>query len=526
MVMRSEPGSIAGTILIPTGITTTTQRRLFNAGLMIEDGDGKYRPYLAEAAPTLNTDSWRVTPDGRMETSYKLRPNLTWHDGQPLTAEDFVFARQVYSNENYGLARSVPHSLMDEVVAVDPQTVLIKWAQLNPDAGELDAEDFAPLPRTVLGPVFERERENLPNNAFWTTEFVGAGPYRIEKWEPGAYIEAVAFPGHAWGRPKIERLRLTWAADFNATLAHLLAGEADMPIDDSIRVEQGLVLERDWSARNGGTIEYRPKLPRFVQVQHREQYANPQAVRDVRVRRALAHAMDKSIINENLFEGKGVLTDSLIYPSLGYSPQVDQAVAKYPFDGRRTEALMTEAGFRKGGDGFYVAPTGGRLNLEIRNIQSAQNDAERSIISDGWRRAGFEVEEDVFTPVQTRDGQALGTFRSLSVTSASAQREGLNLQDFTINGISRPESRWTGQNRGGWVNESYDRAVQTFLTELDPNARNAAVVQAAKILSEDLGVIPLYFNPGVTAYISGLRGPNTKAADAEFSWNIHEWELR
>ncbi len=526
MVMRAEPGSVAGTILIPTGITTSTQRRLFNAGLTLKDADGHHRPYLAESVPTLNTDSWRVFPDGRMETTYQLKPNLTWHDGQPLTAEDFVFARQVYSSQDFGIAGSVPHSLMDEVTAPDPHTVVIRWSQAYPGAAELDMQDFAALPRGILSSVYERERGNLPNHSFWTYDFVGAGPYRIERWEPGAYIEAVAFSGHALGKPKVERLRLSWNSDFNATLANLLSGEADIPIDDSIRVEQGLVLERDWAARKAGTVQYRPQLPRFIQVQHREQYANPQAVRDIRVRRALAHAIDKPVINESIFEGKGLTTDSLIFPTLDYFALVDRAVAKYPYDLRRSDQLMAEAGFQKGGDGFYLTGSGTPLDLEIKNIQSTQNDAERSIIADSLRRTGWQMEEDAFAPVQNRDGQALGTFRSLSVTSAAAQREGLNLPDLTSNAVSRPETRWTGQNRGGWSNAAYDRAVQVFLTSLEPRERQEAVAQAARTLTEDLGVIPLHFNPGVIAYAAAVHGVAVRAPDAELAWNIHEWDLR
>lgn len=148
---------------------------------------------------------------------------------------------------------------------------------------------------------------------------------------------------------------------------------------------------------------------------------------------------------------------------------------------------MTEAGFTKDVGGFLVDRTGARLNLEVRNIQSAQNDAERSIIADGWRRAGFEIEEDIFTPVQNRDGQALGTFRSLSITSAAAEREGLALDDLNSESISRPETRWIGQNRGGWSNPAYDRAVDTFLTALDPRGQAQSVVDAVKVLTEDLG---------------------------------------
>ena len=72
--------------------TSAVQKRLFNASLSLMDSKGTIRPYLAEALPQLNTDTWKVLPDGRMETTYRLRSNLTWHDGQPLAADDFVFA--------------------------------------------------------------------------------------------------------------------------------------------------------------------------------------------------------------------------------------------------------------------------------------------------------------------------------------------------------------------------------------------------------------------------------------------------
>src|SRR5436190_2312962 len=186
VILRSEPGSVAGTILIPTGITNTTQRRLFNAGLALLDGDSKPRPYLAESLPTLNTDSWKVFPDGRMETTFRLRPDLTWHDGTALTADDFIFAQDVYRNRNYGLAGGVPYVFIDDVVAPDPRTVVFHFSQPYPDAAEFNQETMAPLPRHILQSVFEREPENLPNQLFWTSEYVGAGPYKVENWQQGA----------------------------------------------------------------------------------------------------------------------------------------------------------------------------------------------------------------------------------------------------------------------------------------------------------------------------------------------------
>lgn len=95
IAVRVEPASVAGRAFREQSVALYTPKRLFNADLAILDERGLPRPYLAEALPQLNTDSWRVYPDGRMETTYRLKPNLTWHDGVPLVADDFVFARRV-----------------------------------------------------------------------------------------------------------------------------------------------------------------------------------------------------------------------------------------------------------------------------------------------------------------------------------------------------------------------------------------------------------------------------------------------
>ena len=74
--------------------------------------------------PELGTNSWQVFPDGTMETTYQLRPNLTWHDGAPLTAEDFVLAWQVYLHPALGNFETKPENLMESVVAADPRDLV------------------------------------------------------------------------------------------------------------------------------------------------------------------------------------------------------------------------------------------------------------------------------------------------------------------------------------------------------------------------------------------------------------------
>lgn len=529
MITRAEPTSLSGTLLANTGLGQGVARRLTNASFSLADADDNAHPYLAEALPQLHTDSWRVFPDGRMETTYRLKPDLAWHDGAPLGAADFAFAADVYRHADFGSASLLPHTLVEEMTAPDPRTVIIRWRGSYPGAGTLafgagaGSAGFTPLPRHALQRTFRDDRESFLQVPFWTADYVGSGPFRVDRWEPGAFLEVVAFDRHPPSRPRIDRIRLVFMSDPNAALATLLAGEAHMAVDDSIRIEQGLVLKREWEARGTGSVQFRPLSGRTVRPQHRTEFAQSAAILDVRVRRALAHGIDKQAINEALLSGAGTIAKRLIPPTESYYAEVERAVPHSPFDPRRSEDLMREAGFGKDRDGFFSGTPEGRLGFEVRNNASGQNDAERAILADGWRRIGFDMQEAVF-PVQGRDTQALSTYRSLA-TTGGVTGDGL-LRNFTTSNVSSAANRWIGQNRGGWTNAEYDRLVEGAFTTLDREERIRSIVQATRIISEEAAVIPLYYTPSVLSYVSGLKGVSVRSLNVDPEWNVYEWEFR
>src|SRR5436309_5121089 len=142
LLTRAEPATLAlkapaGAGGQAPGLSVDSVVRPFNARLDILDAHGNPTPYLAEALPELSTDSWHVFADGRMETSYRLKANITWHDGTPLSAADFVFAWRVYTTPELGLAVTLPQSLMEEVTAPDARTLVVRWRRLYPQASPL-----------------------------------------------------------------------------------------------------------------------------------------------------------------------------------------------------------------------------------------------------------------------------------------------------------------------------------------------------------------------------------------------------
>ncbi len=528
MGARSELPSLAAKPLTVLGLTNGTTSRLFNAGLALTDERGVAHPYLAEALPQLNSDSWRVFPDGRMETTYRLKPNLIWHDGTPLTAEDFVFSYQVYNTPEFGQSGSPPINLLDDVVALDPRTILFRWKSLYPDAGALEARGassaavFPAVPRHVFESAFRQgQTEAFLAHPGWTTEFVGLGPYKLDRWESGSFLEGVAFDGHALGRAKIDRVRVLFIPDFNTTVSNLLAGEIHITVDDSIRFQQGMVVKREWAPRNGGTVLVYPGLWRWVHVQQRPEYANPRSLLDVRVRKALNHGVDKQALSDVLFEGQGIMTETPIAPNADYFPQVDAASTKYPYDPRRAEQLLAEVGYTRGGDGVFAHPTFGRFSAEFGTFQSPQNESEMSIIAASWRQLGLDIREVVYPAVQARDYQLRNTYQSFIAASGPAGDR--TLVEHKSAELPRPENRWNGSNRGGWSNPEFDRLADIFDATLDRDQRAQLLAQMARIFTEDAAVISLYFNPTITAFVAGLHGPAPVVPTNYVSWNVHEW---
>jgi peptide/nickel transport system substrate-binding protein len=521
MVAQVEPATVSVKVLQTTGgLAIGATQRLFNATLATYDQHGVPQPYLIEALPQLNTDTWRVFPDGRMETVYHLKSGLTWHDGTPLTADDVVFTWRLLTKPEIGEGSGRPQVFMEEAVARDPQTAVIRWKQPFRDAAELET-NFPAFPRHLLEQALEAQPETIAGRAFWTSEYVGLGPFKVDRWEPGAFIEASAFEGHVGGRPKIDRIKIVFSPDANAALAGLLSGEYHVSLDDALRFEQGLILKREWAPRNGGTVLAFPDQWRRNEIQHRPEYASPAAILNVRVRKALSHTVDRQALNELNFEGEGIFTDSVIPPTMDYSPMVEAAAVKYPYDPRRAETLMAEAGFAKDGQGFYTGSEG-RLTWEIKTNASPQSETEVAYLADSWRRLGFDFRVAINPPALSRDGEVRSTFPTMFGGGGPVGEDAL--VRFVSSEVPSAANRWIGQNRGGYSQPEFDRLAEALNTELIRSQRGQHVANLVRLLTDQVGAMSLYFNPGIVAHVSSLRGPAVAAPGAARTWNVHEWE--
>jgi len=519
--IRGELPSVAAKPLVPVTGALAPPTTLFNATLDFADERGNGQPYLAEALPDVGKGTWKVFPDGRMETNYTLRPNLTWQDGTPLSAEDFVFAWRVYSTPELGVSTSPPIVQMEDVSATDDRTLVIRWKQTYGDAGVMK-EDFQALPRHILGDQFANlDPSTFINLTFWTQEYVGLGPYRITSWEPGAYVDAVAFDGYVFGRPKIDRIRVQPFGDPNAALANLLSEQIHFVGDFVFSETDGETLEERWHAtNNGGKVLYAPVELRLGVLQLRPEYADPQALLDARVRRALAMSIDSPTAVEVLSLNKGLLTYTLSSPNVDYYSEIQKGVNLHAYDPRGASALLEEAGFVKGSNGFYSDRSGKTLNLPVWSSSGAKNEREVAVYVDSVRKVGWDASINVFSAAQLADAQARALIPGLAVRGLGQKR----LEAFTTEQIPSAQNRWQGDNRGGWYSPDYDQAFAGYVRALEKPERVAQIVQMERAFSDDVGGIPHFFSATVNAHVASLQGPIARQTPESGIGYLYVWK--
>jgi peptide/nickel transport system substrate-binding protein len=322
------------------------------------------------------------------------------------------------------------------------------------------------------------------------------------------------------GRPKLDRIRVVFRSDPNTIVANFLAGEVDLNAEEAVRLEHGLILRREWEAKGAGVVQFYVSGGRRMNVQFYPERLKTPALLDLRVRRALAHAIDKEALNQALFDGYGPPADTWPEPSVEVFPEIDRVITKYPYDPRVAAQLLTEAGYTRGPDGIYASPTGGRLEMQLTYATDPQYDKEAAILADGLKVSGFDVAINGLSRAQWRDPAARTEFSAVMI-QGGGEIENL----FGASEIPTPQNRYSGNNRGSWVNAEYDRLHDAFAVTLDRGQRRQQLIQMAKVVSEEVPIIPLNYTGKVLAHVPQLHGVIPEDRIGGY-WNVHLWEMQ
>jgi peptide/nickel transport system substrate-binding protein len=514
IAIPSEPSGLSDKLFQ----AATDVHNLFEASFSYLDDTDSPRPLLAERLPTQADSAWVVNADGTMRTTYTLKPDLKWTDGQPLTADDFVLSHAVYTDDEIPVSKRLPEALMSSVVARDPRTVEINWRQPYVGAGGLANLELPPMPRHTVGDLWTQDKNAFMNSTFWTSpDYVGSGPFRLSEWEKGIAMTFVANPYFAVGKPRIDTARVIFAADANAIGARMLAGDVD--VFPTATAQLALTLKDRWQADNGGDFYIVSMKVRRLYFQFRDVPGHQKAVLDQRVRQALVHAVDRPALATAVQGRLGLVSDTAYPPGSRLAGRMDQAIARYPYDVTRAQALLRDAGWTPGPDGL-VHDSGGRaLDVEVRTTE----DQDATIISDYWRQAGVSGTPLLISGINRRDDEYRASFPATQLQGGSS---GYLTDLYTLSAPS-PANRFRGsQNRGTYSNPEYDRLYNLQLTTLDRDKRDDILVELERITTSDVAVGFMIYDAAPMLTRSVVKGVKNAAKElGNPFYNIWEWTV-
>jgi peptide/nickel transport system substrate-binding protein len=497
---------------------------LVHAGLGNFDEQGELRALAAEAIPTVENGGWRVLPDGRMETTWKIRPNVLWHDGMPFTSEDLAFSARVGQEKDTALEAVVAYDSVERVELVDPQTFTIYWKRPYIEANTMftrgaGAGRALPLPRHILEKVLDEDKATFTDHPYWTTGYVGVGPFKLREWVSASHLIVEANDRYFLGRPKLAEIEVRFFPDPRVLPTSILGGIVDGTMSRGLTIDLAIQVRDQWRE---GHMDVRPgnttvMFPQFLN-------PTPVIVGNVQFRRALLHALDRQQLADSLMAGLSQPAHSFIPPDDALFKEVESSTVRYEYDSRRATQLIEELGFVRGSDGFFRDGAGERLSVEAR-ATAGDDTAERAVLVTGdyWQRAGVSTELFSVPSQRERDREFRSTFPAFD-TRQSPSEPG-RLIRFHSSRVALPENRFIGENNPRYMSPELDSLLDRYFGTIPIRARNDALSQIMRHLSENVVQMGLFYNMEPTLVsnrITNLRGRHQASTQA---WNVHEWDV-
>ncbi|HEY3118605.1 MAG TPA: ABC transporter substrate-binding protein [Chloroflexota bacterium] len=502
-----------------------------SAGLVSMDGRGSASPRIALAVPSFEDGSITVLPDGRMQTTWRLRSDVTWQDGQPFTAEDVVFSHRLLTDPALPGATGISR-FIERAEASDPATVTFTWKTTLYNALFLNFSSFWLLPHHLLAKPYEEDsKEAFLAEPYFTTDYLNLGPFRLTDWGLGQELTFERYNGYFLGRPKVGKIIIDVITDENVIAAGLRAGKIDLVPEKAFNSTTSLALRDEWSKSGEGTVVSRQTNWYYMQFQWDTQWARPVEVpRDVRLRIALYEALDRAALRDFLFPGiPDTNADTFLTAGDARSAVVGQPFARYAYDPARAERELVEAGWSRGADGRFLDRAGNRVQLEIWAFPA--DVPPMQVIAADWRKIGIEAKEYPLPPQLTGPAAERSQFPGLYLAARGASESIVG--NFSSFEIATPENRWNGFNRASYSNPMLDRLNDQLVSTLDSSERGKLLKQAGEFLADELPGLPMYWQINFLELRDTVRGPVAEDyqhmtlldnSGSEMARNAHLWD--
>ena len=429
--------------------------------LVLRDDTGKTIPGLAESWEAIDPLTWR----------FALRQGVTFHDGEPFTAEDVKFTL------DYILDPATVYGSKKRITQIVNTTVV--------DANTVDIKTSDPFPTLLIGlsdiPIEPKHYVESVGRDGMVAKPMGTGPFVFKEWLPGDHYSLTANADYWQGAPKVDGVEFRQIPEASTRAASLIAGEMqiieEIPVDivPQIDASEG-VAAKGVETTVGLLLTFDTRQPPFD---------------DVRVRRALNEAINKQLIFDQMLKGRGAILNGQMLTSNTFGANPD--LKRISFDLESAKALLAEAGY---GDGFETSITT-RSGKYLSDVDIA-NVIAGMFLNVNVRAGVNVVEQGVFSKmVKAREMGPLHMVGWYSVGDA----------DFATVWFTE------ASGRAYWKNDEYEELFLKGRSTVDRDERKAAYNRMMEIMQEEVPAIFLFGLPsiyGVSDKLSNFSPPSDK----------------
>lgn len=429
----------AGWLAVPTGLAET----LFRLG-----EDLKPEPWLATGATQVDPFTWVIS----------LREGVKFHNGALMDAAKVKASLDLALKRRPGTKTLLN---INRIEVKDQASVVIVTNAPNPALLGLLANQNTSIadPDTVPSSLEESAADSAMT-----------GPYKLVSFTADRAMTVQAHQDYWAGSPALDRIEYVAFAESNSRLIALQSGDVDISINLS---PQGAVtVEKDPS------LELRSAPPSsllFMFVNHESP-----AVQDVRVRQALALAIDRAALAGSVAQGNAVAANSLFPPGFLSCP----GFAEYTFDPEAARGLLDDAGYRDSDGDGTVDKDGQPLQLVLQTypqqpLLPPMLEAIQAMLGDIGVSAKVQIVE---WTLASQGGYDLFGYSNSTVNTGDPQW-----------GLTRQLLTGGDENRGNYSNPRVDELIGQLAEVVEPNLRQQAACEALKAGHDDVGLIPVMF---------------------------------
>jgi peptide/nickel transport system substrate-binding protein len=519
------PAAAAGTAIItfvqqPTTLSPLYQTQWFsvittqfwNKSLWSFDPDNNPVPEIAAEIPS--AENGGLSEDG-MTLTIKLRDDVNWSDGEPVTANDFVFTYDMYMADANTVASRYPYEdYVESMEATDDHTLVVHFN--SPFAAWLvTLFNGGAVPEHILKPVFDSD--GTLDNAEWNNApTVGVGPFVFKEWEADSHMTFEANPN--WiNPPKLQQIFIRMADDAAQEVA-ILAGDTDI----------GTFL--DWSQADAINTSGKAKFVTQPSGYDEGWFLNfdsettHPAMQDVNVRKAIVMATDREKIVKDLLGGLTAVPATFWAST---PPYEDSSLTPLAYDPEEAKRLLDEAGWKdSNGDGTRDKDGKELVLRYIANQRQLRKDVQ-AVVQQMWAQVGIGVElvnygDDYFNGYADGGPQATGQYEIAEYSSAPSFPDpdaSVNWLCSEVVGSDNPD----GGNWQGYCNEELDKLFDQQAITTDPEARAQLYFQIEKIMTDDVVWVGMWKDPDLWSVSNRLQ--NVRFSGATPFWNAQEWTI-